>query len=98
GNDLLAHSGEEPLEGFDGAFLTNPEQAGDTQVDLIDQSQVFVALGILDFIKADGVDLAERAMREAPGDDMLNGIKNLFPGGAKRLSRFFPREAARPTG
>jgi hypothetical protein len=46
------------LEGFDGAFLADPEQAGDAAVELVDQRQVFVALCVLDFIDADGVDLA----------------------------------------
>jgi hypothetical protein len=74
----LAHGSEESLKGFDGSFLAYPEQAGDAEVDLINQRQVFVALGVLDFNDADGVE-------------------NLIPGGAKRLGRFLPRKAARPT-
>ncbi len=48
------------LEGFDGSFLAHPEQTRDADIDLIDRGQVFVAFGVLDFIDADGVDLAQR--------------------------------------
>ena len=98
GDDLLAHGGEESLEGFDGSFLAHPEQTGDAEIDLIDQRQVLVAFGVLDFIDADGVDLAERAVLQSPGDDMLDRIENLVPGSAKRFGGFFPRKPARPTG
>ena len=54
--------GEESLKGFDGSFLSDPEQARDAEVDLVDQRQVLVALGVLDLVNADGVDLAESAM------------------------------------
>src|SRR5664280_2825182 len=36
-SELLSDDGEETLEGFDGAFLADPEQAGDPLVDLVDQ-------------------------------------------------------------
>ena len=49
---------EEALEGFDGSFLAHPEQAGDAEIDLINQSQVLVAFGVLDLIDSDGIDLA----------------------------------------
>ena len=35
---------------------------------------------------------------KAPGDHVLHRVKDLVPGSAKRLGRFFPREAARPAG
>ena len=38
---LLSDDGEKTLEGFLGAFLADPEQAGEPVVDLVDQSQVF---------------------------------------------------------
>jgi hypothetical protein len=66
GDDLLAHRGEKSLEGLDGPLLTHPEQAGNAEIDLIDQRQVFVAFGILDFIDAEGVDPAEFAVLQAP--------------------------------
>jgi hypothetical protein len=56
-NDLLAHRGEEPLEGLDGSLFADPEQAGDAYINLINQRQVLVTFGILDFIDADRVDL-----------------------------------------
>jgi hypothetical protein len=98
GDHFFTHGGEESLEGFDRSFLAHPEQTGDAEVDLIDQGKVLVAFGVLDFIDADGVNLAQRAVLQAPGDNVFDGIKNLFPGSAKRLGRFFPGKAARPAG
>src|SRR4029077_19338517 len=72
GNDLLAHGGKESLKGFHRWFLAHPEQAGDTDVDLVDQSQVLVAFGILNFIDTDGVNLTERAVRQPEGNDMFH--------------------------
>jgi len=57
-----------------------------------------VAFGVLDFIDANGVDLAEHAVLQPPSDHMFDGIKNLVPRGAKALCGFFPGKAARPTG
>ena len=39
-------------------LLADPEQAGDANIDLVDQRQVLVALGVLDLIDADRIDLA----------------------------------------
>jgi hypothetical protein len=52
----------------------------------------------LDLIDADGIDLAKGAVFQAPGDDMLDRVENLFPGSAECLCSFFPREAASPAG
>ena len=90
GNDVLAHSGEESLEGFDGSFFAYPEKAGHAQIDLVDQGEVFVPFGILNFIDADSVDLAERSVFQTPGDDMFDRVEDLVPGGAKGLRRLFP--------
>jgi hypothetical protein len=38
-----------------------------------------VALGVLNLIDPDGVDLAEAAMLQPIGDHMFDRIKNLFP-------------------
>lgn len=57
-----------------------------------------MAFGILNFIDADGVDLAERAVLQAMGDDVFDRVENLFPGSAEGFRRFFPGRAARPTG
>src|SRR5262249_22074649 len=78
-DDLFAHGSEESLEGFYGAFLADPEQTGHAQVDLVDQGQILVALGVLNLIDPDGVDLAEAAMFQPVGHNMLDCIKNLFP-------------------
>jgi hypothetical protein len=98
GDDFLAHGGEESLEGLDGRFLAHPEQAGDADVDLVSQRQILVALGVLDFIDASGVDLTERAVLQSPGDNMFDRVKHLVPGSARALRGFFPRKAARPMG
>jgi hypothetical protein len=47
GNYVLAHGGEESLEGFDGSLFAYPEKAGDADIDLVDQREVLVALGVL---------------------------------------------------
>ena len=55
-----------------------------------------MAFGVLDFIDADGFDLAQRPVLQTPGDHMFDGVENLFPGSAKRRGRFFPRKPTRP--
>ena len=57
-----------------------------------------MAFGVLDFIDADGVDLAQGAVFQTPGDGMFDGIEDLLPGSAKRFGCLFPRKAARPAG
>jgi hypothetical protein len=47
--------------------------------------------GVLDFIRADGVDLAKRPALQTSGDDIFDRVENLVPRGAKRLGGFFPR-------
>src|ERR1700687_2321517 len=97
-SQLISNDGEESTEGLDRPFFSDPEQTRDVEIDLIDQGQVLVAFGVLDFIDTAGVDLPQRPMLQSPRDDMLDRIKNLFPGSAKRLSRFFPGQPARPAG
>jgi hypothetical protein len=65
---------------------------------LVDQSQVFVAFGVLNFIYTNGADRLQGAMFQAPADHILDGIAHLVPGSVERLSRFFPGELPRPTG
>ena len=98
GNYVLAHSGEESLEGFDGSLFAYPEKAGDAQIDLIDQGEVFVTFGVLDFVDSDGVNLAQHPVLQAPGDHVLYRVEDLVPGSAKRLGRFLPGQPARPAG
>jgi hypothetical protein len=49
-----------------------------------------VPFGVLDFIDADSVDLAEHPVLQTPGDDMFDRVENLVPGCAKRFRRLFP--------
>ncbi len=86
------------VDKFNGSFPADPEQAREALVDLVNQRQVFVALGVLDLIHADGPDRLQRAMLQAPGDDVLDGVANLFPGSVERLGGFLPGELARPAG
>ena len=79
-------------------LFADPEKAGDAEIDLVDQGQVFVAFGVLDFVDSDGVDLAEHPVLQAPGDDVLDRVEDLVPGSAKRLGRFLPGQPARPAG
>jgi hypothetical protein len=65
---------------------------------LIDQGQILVAFGVLDFVDADGIDGTEGAVLQSIGDDILNGIEDLVPGSAEGLGGFFPGKPARPTG
>src|ERR1017187_3129551 len=98
GNYVFAHSGEESLEGFDGSLFAYPEKAGNAQIDLVDQGEVFVTFGVLDFVDSDGVNLAEHPVLQAPGDHVLNRVEDLVPGSAKRLGRFLPGQPACPAG
>ena len=90
GSQFVADDGEESLKGFDGSFFAHPKQAGDAEIDLVNQRQVLVAFGVLDFIDADGVDLAEHPVLQPEGDDVFHRVEDLFPGSAKRLGRFLP--------
>ena len=96
--DLFTYGGEESLERLNGSFLAHPEQADHAQVDLIHQRQVLVALGVLDFIYADGVDLDQRAVLQPKGDHVFDGIENLIPGSAEHRGRFLPGEPTGPAG
>src|SRR5271167_4743323 len=96
-SELLSDDGEETLEGFEGAFLADPEQAGEPLVDLVDQGQVFVAFGVLDLIP-DGADRLQGAMLQAPADHILDGVAHLVPGSVERFGGFLPGELPRPAG
>ena len=89
-SQFVADDGEESLKGFDGSFAAHPKQAGDVEIDLINQRQVLVAFGVLDFIDADRIDLAEHPVLQPEGDDMFHRVEDLVPGSAKGLGRFFP--------
>ena len=95
---MVADDGKEALEGFDGAFLADPQQAGNSRVDLVDQRQVLVTLGVLDFIHADGADRFQRAVLQTPANHIFDRVAHLVPGSVERLGGFLPRELARPAG
>ena len=70
---------EETLKGFDGPLAAYPEQAGDVEIDLINQRQILVAFGVLNLVDSDSVDLAEHPMFQPKGDDMFDSVENLIP-------------------
>jgi hypothetical protein len=76
--------------------LPTHSKTGEPLVDLIDQRQVFVAFGVLDFIHTNGTDLLQRAMFQAPADHILYGVAHLVPGSVERLGGFLPGELPRP--
>jgi len=80
----------------DSMVLSLPTQS--RRVNLIDKGQVFVPFGVLDFVDPDRLDLAENPMLQPEGDDVFDGVENLFPGSAERLGCFLPRQATRPAG
>src|ERR1700694_3067194 len=67
-------------------------------VDLVDQGQVFVAFGVLDFIHTNGADRLQGAMLQAPADHILDGVAHLVPGSVERIGSFLPGELPRPAG
>ncbi len=97
-SEWVVEEGKESLERLDGAFLADPEQARYSGVDLIDQSQVLVAFGVLDFIHADGADRFQRAVLQTPANHIFDRVAHLVPGSVERLGGFLPRELARPAG
>ena len=94
----LADQREELLKALHGAILADPQQPGAALLDLVDQGQVFVAFGILDFVDADRLDQAEMAMFEAPGHHIFDCVADLVPAGAERDGSFLPGQFARPVG
>ena len=57
----------------------HPKQARDAEIDLINQGQVFVAFGVLNFIDADRIDLSRQSVLQSEGDDVFHRVENLFP-------------------
>jgi len=49
------------------------------QIDLVNQRQVLVIFGVLDFIDPDGIDLAEHPVLQPEGDHVFDGVENPFP-------------------
>ena len=65
-------------------------EARDVEIDLINQGQILVPFGILDFVDSDGIDPAKHPVLQPEGDDVFHGVKDLFPRSAERLGRFLP--------
>jgi len=95
---LCSNEGEEALEAFHRPLSADPEESRHALVNLVDQGEVLVPLGVLNFVDANGADRAELAMLQAPAHHVLDRIADLFPGGMKGLGRFFPGEFSRPSG
>jgi hypothetical protein len=85
------------LKRLDGSFLSYPEQTRDANVDLVDQGQAFMTLGVLDFVDANGIDLPLFPMFQSPSGDMFDCIEDLVPGGPECRRRFSPGRPARPS-
>ena len=94
----FADEGEELLEAYDGAVLADPQQAGAILLDLVDQGQVLVALGVLDLVDTDGPDRTQVAMLQAPLHNILYRLADLVPRGAERHGGFLPGQFASPMG
>jgi curved DNA-binding protein CbpA len=56
------------------------------------------ALGVRDFIHADGADRLQRAMLRTATDHILDGVAHLVPRSVERLGGFLPGKLARPAG
>jgi hypothetical protein len=69
---------------------SDPQMARALLLDLVDQRQVFVALGILDLIDADGHDRAELSVLEPPQHDILDRLTELVPATAERHRGLLP--------
>ena len=79
GGHLIADGGEKSVKGFDRSFFSHPKQARDIEIDLVNQGEIFMTLGVLDLVDADGVDGTEFAMFQSKGDDVFHRVENLFP-------------------
>ena len=59
---LVADGGEESSKGLDRSFFSDPKQARDIEIDLVNQREVLMTFGVLDLVDADGVDGTEFAV------------------------------------
>jgi hypothetical protein len=55
------------------------EGVGNAEINLINQRQILVPFGVLDFVDSNSVDLAEYPVLQPEGDDVFHSIENLFP-------------------
>ena len=68
------------------------------RVDLIDQGQVALPATARELVHADGLDVGEVAVREAPVDGHAHGTIDGVPGGGERRGDLLPRQTLGPPG
>ena len=76
---ILSDQGEELLEARHRALLADPQQAGALALDLVDQGEILVALGIRNLIDTDRLNRTQDAMFKAPGDHVFDCLADLLP-------------------
>ena len=59
------------MKGLDRSLFADPKQTGDAQIDLVNQCQILVAFGVLDFIDANGVDFYLAATKLLLSESLL---------------------------
>jgi hypothetical protein len=89
---------EEPPQGFLGPFLSDPQEAFATGVDLIDQGQIFMSFLPGDFVNAEGQHVFQVAMRQPPCHGHLDRAEYIFPRGLEGNSGLLPGKPFGPLG
>ena len=79
-------------------FASDPQQTLAVAVDLIDQRQVALPAATRELVDADGLDVREVAVREAPVDRHAHGPIDGVPGRGERRGDLLPRQALGPPG
>ena len=89
---------EEALQRRGLAFASDPQQTLAVAVDLIDERQVALPAAARELVDADGLDVREVAVREAPVDRHAHGPIDGIPGRGERRGDLLPRQALGPPG
>jgi len=89
---------EESPQGFLGPFLSDPQQALATGIDLVDQGQIFMAFFPGDFVNAEGHHVFQVAMRQTPCHGHLDRAEDIVPGSLKGNSVLLPGKPFSPLG
>ena len=89
---------EEALQRLGLAFAADQQQTLAVAVDLIDQRQVALPAAARELVDADGLDVREVAVREAPVDGHAHGPIDGVPGRGERRGDLLPRQALGPSG
>lgn len=69
---LLAKMIKKEQKCLDGPILTNKEESSTGRINLVNESEIFMASLILDFIHANGCDILQTTMLESVIDDGLD--------------------------